>query len=53
MLEQRMIRTWDIYDSREAAIADGYPDAEYGWWVPLDGDISRARWGWNALEVAE
>jgi hypothetical protein len=38
-----------VYDTREAALADGWPEAEYGWWVPANGDLALARWGWIAL----
>jgi len=45
-----LIRVRDqIYDTRGAAVAAGWDDAEYGWWVPADGDISRGRHGWIAL----
>jgi len=49
-----MIRQRDqIFDTREEALAAGYPDAEYGWWVPSNGNQSRARWGWIALGERE
>jgi hypothetical protein len=45
-----LIRVRDqIYDSREAAVAAGWDDAEYGYWIPSDCDISRGRNGWIAL----
>ena len=38
-----------VYDTREAAIAAGWDDAEWGWWIPANGDTTRGRWGWIAL----
>lgn len=46
-----LIRVRDaVFATREEALAAGYPDAEYGWWVPSNGNIAKARWGWIALE---
>ena len=39
-----------VYESREAALADGWPDAEFGWWVPSNGDLTKAVEGWIALD---
>jgi hypothetical protein len=49
-----MIRVRDyVYDSHAEAVAAGWPDAEYGWWVPANGRIGGARWGWIALDHDE
>lgn len=42
-----------VYDSLEAALAAGWDGAEYGWWVPANGDVKKAKWGWIALEEEE
>jgi hypothetical protein len=45
-----LVRVRDqVYDTRELALADGWDDAEYGYWIPSDCDISRGRNGWIAL----
>ncbi len=38
-----------VYPTLAAALTDGWPDAEWGWWVPPNGDLAAAHWGWIAL----
>lgn len=42
-----------IFESHEAALAAGYPDAEFGWWIPANGDIGNAKQGWIALDYED
>lgn len=42
-----MYRTRFVYETREAALAAGWPDAEYGEWCSRDGQTWRT--GWLAL----
>lgn len=42
-----------VYDSRDEVLADGWRDAEYGWWVPPNCDTADARHGWIGLSPAE
>lgn len=53
-MEIRWIRVRDyVYPTREAAIAAGWDDAEFGFWVPANGDQSKGREGWIALQREE
>ena len=47
----RLVRVRDtVFSSREEALAAGFPEAEYGWWVPSNGDTKAAKWGWCPLQ---
>ena len=47
----QLVRVRDyVYTTHSEALDAGWKDAEYGWWVPANGDLSRARWGWIALD---
>jgi hypothetical protein len=47
----RLVRQRDrVYDTREAAILAGWPDAEFGFWIPANGDASQGQEGWIALD---
>jgi len=48
-----LVRQDCVYPTREAALADGWPDAEWGWWAPPSGGQVAARWGWIALGPEE
>jgi hypothetical protein len=53
-MSERLIRVRDaVYPTREAALAAGYPEAEYGWWVPANCNLARAAWGWKPLDYEE
>lgn len=53
-MAQKLMRVRDqVFASREEAIAAGWADAEWGWWVPSNGDLKRACWGWIALTPDE
>lgn len=48
--KQRLYRVRDaVYPTREAAIAEGWDDAEYGLWCTRDGNLWRT--GWIALST--
>lgn len=50
---KRLIRVqYAVYQTKEAALADGWPDAEYGCWqlAPWSPKLVR---GWIALEFDE
>lgn len=50
MNEKRLVRVqYAVYDSKEAALADGWVDAEYGCWQSEPSSPKLVR-GWIALE---
>jgi hypothetical protein len=52
MSEPRIVRIQHaVYASREEALADGWLDAEYGWWVT--GWDCNGTWGWIACDQEE
>ncbi len=38
-----------LYESLDAAIADGWPTAQYGLWASGPNDVKK-RWCWCAME---
>lgn len=52
--DRRLVMVRDaVFAKREDALVAGYPDAVWGFWVPSNGDLSRATYGWQACEVEQ